>query len=193
MVEFMLWGMRIRFDFSFFAAVGIFLAFDKAGYGIYCLAACFCHEFSHLAVMLAEGKLPDEIIFSGGGICIRQRNDASCAVLAAGCTVNFLLFIVYCFILPKDSIFKLMFGGANLVIGIFNLIPIGSLDGKRLLEKACYGTLSYSAAQKVLNIAEVLGYIITLGALTILVLSGAVNMTAVSVLIYIFLMDFLLK
>ena len=80
-----------------------------------------------------------------------------------------------------------------MVIGIFNLIPIGSLDGKRLLEIACYGTLSYSAAQKVLNIAEVLGYIITLGALTVLVLSGAVNMTAVSVLIYIFLMDFLLK
>ena len=55
-------GVKIRFDFSFFAAVGIFLAFDKAGYGIYCLAACFCHELGHLAVMLAEGKLPDEII-----------------------------------------------------------------------------------------------------------------------------------
>lgn len=192
MVEFEFGGVKIRLDFSFFAAVGIFLAFDKAGYGIYCLAACFCHELSHLAVMLAEGKLPEEIIFSGGGICIRQRSDASCAVLAAGCAVNFLLFIVYCFLLPKDSIFKLMFGGANLVTGIFNLLPIGALDGKKLLEKACYGGLSYANAEKVLNIAEISGYFLALGAMTVLIMTGAVNLTAVSVMVYIFLMDFLL-
>ncbi len=185
-------GVKIRFDFSFFAAVGIFLAFDKAGYGIYCLAACFCHELGHLAVMLAEGKLPDEIIFSGGGICIRQRREASCAVLAAGCAVNFLLFAVYCLILPKDSIFKLMFGGANLVIGIFNLLPIGTLDGKKLLEKACRRALSYTAAEKFLNAAEVIGCLLAMGALTIPALNGTVNLTAVSVMIYIFLMDFLL-
>ena len=191
MVTFEFFGVKIRLDFSFFAAVGIFLAFDRAGYGAYCLAACFCHEISHLAVMLIEGQPPDEMLFSGGGICIKQKNDVSFAVLAAGCTVNFLLFIVYCLVLPRDNIFKLMFGGANLATGLFNLLPIGSLDGKRMLEKLCYKRLSYAAAQKFLNIAGGLGYAFALGGICLLGLSGALNLTAITVMIYVFLMDYL--
>lgn len=193
MVSFDFFGVRLRLDFSFFAAVGIFLALDRTGYGICCLSACFCHEAGHLAVMLIEKKLPEEIIFSGGGICIKRRGDASLAVLAAGCLVNFLLFWVYCFSLPHDNIFKLLFGGANLAIGLFNLLPVGELDGRRILEKVCFRLFSFSAAEKVLKVAGFLGYIAAAVAAAFLVISGRVNLTAVSVMVYVFLMDFLIR
>lgn len=193
MVGFEIGGVKLRLDFSFFAAVGIFLALDATGYGLYCLSACFCHEAGHLSLMLLEKKLPEEIIFSGGGICIKRRGDASFAVLAAGCAVNFLLFAVYCLILPKDSIFKLLFGGANLAIGLFNLLPIGELDGRRILEKFCFGALSFSAAEKVLNITEALGYTAAVGAAAVLVICGRVNLTAVTVMAYVFIMDVLIR
>ncbi|MBD5113748.1 MAG: hypothetical protein HDT46_00860 [Ruminococcaceae bacterium] len=193
MVSFKLRGICIGLDFSFFAVVGVFLAFDKSGYGIYCLCACFCHELGHLLVMLAEKKLPEEIIFSGGGICIKQRYDASALVLGAGCAVNFCLFALFCLILPKDSIYKLLFGGANLVIGIFNLLPMGELDGRRLLEKMCYKLLPYFAAERLLNITETACCLLSAAAALLLLFTGAVNLTAVSVTVYLFLIDFLLK
>lgn len=195
MVSFKIGGVSVGLDFSFFAAVGIFLAFDKAGYGIYCLCACFCHELGHLAVMLAEKKPPKEIIFSGGGICIKQRRNetASVFLLGAGCAVNFCLFVLFCLVLPRDSIFKLMFGGSNLIIGIFNLLPVGELDGKRLLEKLCRGLLPYPASERALDITERIFCLLTLAAALLLLAAGRVNLTAVSVLVYLFVIDFLLK
>ncbi|MCM1055741.1 MAG: hypothetical protein NC394_09515 [Bacteroides sp.] len=193
MVSLRIGGIRIGLDFSFFAVVGVFLAFDKSGYGIYCLFACFCHELGHLVVMLLEKKPPGEMIFSGGGICIKQRYDASAAVLAAGCAVNFVLFALFCFVLPRDSIFKLMFGGANLVIGVFNLLPMGELDGKRLLERLCFKLLPYSSAQRLIGAAELALVILSAAAAVLLLLAGAVNLTAVSVTVYLFLMDILLR
>lgn len=193
MVSFKVRGIRVSLDFSFFAVVGVFLAFDKSGYGLCCLCACFCHELGHLLAMALEKKPPKEMIFSGGGICIKQRYDASTLVLGAGCAVNFCLFALFCLVLPRDSIYKLLFGGANLIIGIFNLLPMGELDGKRLLEKACCKLLPYFAAERLLNVTEVLFILLTAAAAILLLFTGAVNLTAVSVTVYLFLIDFLLK
>lgn len=191
MVELELGSVKLRLDFSFFAAVGIFLAFDGTGYGMCCLAACFCHEAGHLVVMLLQKKPPREIIFSGGGICIRQREDSSSAVLAAGCAVNFILFFIYCLILPKDNIFRLLFGGANLAIGLFNMLPAGELDGKMLLERACCRLLSFEGAERMLRTAEILGYSALAGAIVFLGAMGLVNLSAATVMVYVFLMDIL--
>lgn len=112
-------------------------------------------------------------------------------VLAAGCAVNFALFTVFCLLLPRDNIFKLLFGGANLVIGIFNLLPLGELDGKRLLERACCRLLSFESAERVLRIAELSAYLGAISVFALLIVTGRVNLSAVTVMAYVFLMDIL--
>lgn len=182
-------GVRICFDFSFFAVIGLFLAFDSGGYGWLCFAACVCHELGHLAAMAVRGDKPREMIFSGGGICIKQSGQPSFGVLAAGCAVNFLLFIVYFAVLGRGNIFYTIFGGANLVVGIFNLLPVGGLDGHGLLEKVLFRFLSFSAAQRAMRAAEFFFGAVWVIAAVLFLLSGTVNLTAVLVMIYIFVLD----
>lgn len=183
-------GVRLGFDFSFFAVIGLFLAFDSGGYGWLCFAACICHELGHLAAMAVIGDKPEEIIFSGGGICIKQSGQPSFGVLAAGCGVNFLLFAVFFLFLGRGNIFYTVFGGANLFVGIFNLLPVGELDGRGLLEKAVFRFLSFEVGQRVVRIAEaVFGTVWAAGAIVFLVL-GKVNAVAAAVMGYVFLLDF---
>lgn len=182
-------GVRICFDFSFFAVIGLFLAFDSGGYGWLCFAACVCHELGHLAAMAVRGDKPREMIFSGGGICIKQSGQPSFGVLAAGCAVNFLLFIVYFAVLGRGNIFYTIFGGANLVVGIFNLLPVGGLDGHGLLEKVLFRFFSFSAAQRAMRGAEIFFGAVWVIAAVLFLLSGTVNLTAVLVMVYIFVLD----
>lgn len=193
MVSFKIGKAEICLDFSFFAVLGIFFAFDPAGYGFCCLLACFCHETGHFIAMLLEKKPPREVMFSGGGICIKQHRDPSVFVLGAGCAVNFCLFFLFCFILERNSIYKLLFGGANLAIGIFNLLPFGTLDGRGLLEKLCYRFLPFYAAEKTLVFFEASALTAAIAAAVLMIASGTVNFTAWIVILYLFAVDFLLK
>ena len=193
MVSFSAGSLRIGFDFSFFAVIAIFLALDVSGYGILCIAACLCHEAGHLALLLLTGRVPQSLIFSGSGICIKQREEPSLPVLAAGCTVNFILFIIFYFLLERNSVYKLIFAGSNLCVGILNLLPVGELDGKKLLERFFTAFLPFRAAQRAIFISELAGFALAAAAVIVLLLSGTLNLTSIFVLIYVFTVDFLLK
>ncbi len=184
-------GVKICFDFSFFAVLGLFLAFDGGGYGWLCFAACVCHELGHLAAMAVSGEKPREMIFSGGGICIKQSEQPSLGVLSAGCGVNFLLFAVYFVLLGKGDIFYTIFGGANLFVGIFNLLPVGGLDGHGILENILLRFISFEKAQKVMGALEIIFGTAWIIVVILLLMSGLVNLTAVIVMIYIFVLDYL--
>lgn len=186
-------GVKICFDFSFFAVLGLFLAFDGGGYGWLCFAACVCHELGHLAAMAVSGEKPREMIFSGGGICIKQSGQPSLGVLAAGCAANFLLFAVYFVILGRGDIFYTIFGGANLFVGIFNLLPVGGLDGHGISEKLLLRFLSYEKAQKAMSALEIIFGTVWILGVVLFIISGTVNLTAVLVMIYIFVLDYLWK
>ena len=192
-MSFSIGSLKVGFDFSFFAVMAIFFALDDSGYGIFCIAACLCHEAGHLALLLLTKHVPDSLIFSGSGICIKQREEASVPVLAAGCTVNFALFIIFYFLLERNSVYKLIFAGSNLCIGILNLLPIGELDGKKLLERFFTAFLSFRATQRVMFVSELAGLILATLAVILLLLSGTLNTTSIFVMIYVFTVDFLLK
>ena len=193
MVSFSVGSLKIGFDFSFFAVIAIFFALDDSGYGILCIAACLCHELGHLAFLLLTKQIPHSLIFSGSGICIKQREEASIPVLAAGCTVNFILFIIFYFLLEQNSVYKLIFAGSNLCIGILNLLPIGELDGKKLLERFFTAFLPFRAAHRAIFIFELAGFALAASAVILLLFSGMLNPTSIFVIIYVFTVDFLQK
>lgn len=193
MVSFHIGSLKVGFDFSFFAVMAIFFALDDSGYGIFCIAACLCHEAGHLALLLITDRIPPELIFSGSGICIKQEGEVSIPVLAAGCAVNFILFIIFYFFMEQDSVYKLMFAGSNLCIGAMNLLPIGELDGKKLLERFFTAFLPFKAAQRALYVSELAGFVLAVLAVVFLLLSGTLNIASIFVIIYVFAVDFLLK
>lgn len=188
MVSLRFFGVELVFRFSFFAAVGIILALDKSGYGLLCLMSCLCHEAGHLAVMLISGDVPKALVFSGGGICIKQRKEASVPVIAAGCLVNFILFTIFYFS-AGNSIYRLVFAVSNLCVGIMNLLPIGDLDGKKLLERLLTAVLPFDKAQRVMKITEFTALTLAGAGAAFLLVTGALSKTAAITLVYIFLVD----
>ena len=94
--------------------------------------SCVLHELGHLAV-LSVLEIPVKgirITAVGAEICVQGGVSYWGELLAvlAGPMVNFLLAGICCRI-PGGAILA----GVNLVLGGFNLLPVGSLDGGRAL------------------------------------------------------------
>ena len=132
---------RIIIDFTFFATISLFFYFDKSGWGIIGICACVIHEIGHLAALYVEKGELKSLTFYGGGIKIGygKKADASVFLIVAGSLMNFIIFAVFYFITPQNYELKL-FAVLNLIIGLFNLIPLQQFDGGRLLQKALNGT-----------------------------------------------------
>ena len=98
------------------------------------LSACALHELSHMLVMAVFGIFPDEITFYGAGIRISSaitefaKPIIKALILSAGCAANFLLTVLFWYLNQPEA------AVINLFTGIFNLLPIGELDGAGLLK-----------------------------------------------------------
>ncbi|MBP3921913.1 MAG: peptidase M50 [Ruminiclostridium sp.] len=129
---------EIKFDFTFFAVVGLLVFIDTSGTSTLSLIASLTHETGHLiAMLLCKSKLSC-ITFYGGGINI--ASDIATLpfwrrlfIMSSGCLVNFLIFIIGTQFFSDNQ--KIMiFAVVNLVICIFNLIPVGYFDGAGIID-----------------------------------------------------------
>jgi len=176
-------GIEIGADFTFFAIIAMFLTLDTTGFAMMSLAVCLIHEAGHLLIMLITGEKPESIMFRGGGIRI-SSNSTSVPVLLAGSTVNIGIFFALYFTLPKTDIYPVMFAVLNLTIGVFNLLPIGCLDGKRLLEMFI--------SEKILKAIEAVMLVIVVVVIIVVIMHGGVNLTFAAAMVYILSVDYFL-
>ena len=181
MIKTRLAGVQIGADFTFFAVIAMFITLDTTGFALMSLSVCLIHEAGHLTAMLLIGQKPDSIMLRGGGIKIASKCD-SMLVLLAGSAVNIVLFFALYFTLPKTDIYPVMFAVLNLVIGLFNLLPVGCLDGKRLLEMFM--------PEKLLRIIEIVTVTAVIAVIIAAFSRGGVNFTFTAVIIYIIAVDF---
>lgn len=136
MIELRIWGTALRLDFTFFAVLALFLLTDNTDLGVTALLSCAAHELAHLLAMRLCGAEITAVTLYGAGIKIRSENTdrislgRQTAVYSAGCLTNFALAA------------GLWAAGAytaaliNLFTGLLNALPIGELDGARLLKSA---------------------------------------------------------
>ncbi len=174
--------MKVELRFSFFAVLGFMICTDREGVMLMCALACALHECGHLAVMLAERRPPSSVVFYGGGIHIRGGSTSLPAVIA-GCAVNAALFAVFG-AFPWGSGQLRLFGVYNLLIAAFNLLPIGELDGRRLLELALIRAFPPEKAVRYSDICERVMTVIVLPAVLLLVFSGYLNFSAIIFFFY---------
>ena len=181
-IKIKLFNTQIGADFTFLAVVAMFLTLDTTGFALMSLAVCLIHETGHLAAMIITGRKPDSILFRAGGVKISAATGSdSVFVLIAGSAVNIGLFLALYFTLPKTDINPVMFAVLNLVIGVFNLLPIGCLDGSRLL--------ALIIPEKPLKVIRVLSVIAVTVAIAAGLMRGGVNFTLAAAMIYIISMD----
>jgi len=186
MMKTKLTDIKFTADLTFFAVLAMFAFFDTGGYALMSLAACLIHELGHLVAMLIRGQKPTAITFRGGGVCIDTPPEStpSLFVLIAGSAANFGVFVGAFFVAgqPHDELFPIMFAFTNLWIGLFNLLPIGCLDGNRILARFL--------PAKVLRVIEVVTVIAVVTAVAAMIFRGEVNFTLLAVMIYVIAVDF---
>jgi len=177
---------NICVDFTFFAAIALFFYLDKSGYGLMSIVACILHETGHLLAIIAEKKKVESITFYGGGIKIKcnENVDVSFLIITAGSLMNIAIFTVLYFVFPtnyKLQIFAIM----NLIIGVFNFLPLKYFDGGKLVEKILIKIFSAEKALNILRKTERVTVVFALAGLIFLLVSNLFNPTLVMALIYV--------
>lgn len=133
--------VKISISLSF---IGYLLLLVALGRGLFILTymlVLFIHEYAHALVASSLGYKLNSIKLAPFGICLNidsniERVD-SIKIAFAGPLVNFVLAIVCMavwWVLPQAQIFTKDFFEANVLTGLFNLLPCYPLDGGRILK-----------------------------------------------------------
>ena len=195
-MRFKLFDTEIYISFLFAAAVTIMLLTDKTGYMLPALFAIVLHEMGHLFMMWILECSPKRIKLIPASVQItapfqkRYRNDF--LVAACGPFVNILLFLTLYFnyLVFKNEV-TLYFALLNLVIGVFNLLPLKGLDGGTILFCILEKSKGPDKASGILKIITlVLAVAIILAAITLTV-QGKINISIYIMGIYLLIMSLL--
>ncbi len=191
-MKFKLLGTDIYVSFLFSAIIVLMLATDKTGLALPTVFSVFVHELGHLTAMWISDNAPKSIRLIPASVQITRRvtsnyrNDIFIAL--AGPIVNLLLFAaLYVNYIAFKNEATLYYALINLIVGVFNLLPVTGLDG---------GTVLFSLIAKKgdINKALLTLRLITLGfGIGLLVVAvtlcfrGTANISAFIVAIYLLL------
>lgn len=187
MVELKLKQTLLRLDFSFFAVIALYLLLDESGFGLAALAACAMHETAHFAVMAAFGVSVEQLMLYGAGIRITSseieyvKPFRKAVILSAGCITNFAAAFVFW------KIGEYAASAVNLFTGIFNLLPMGELDGARLLKMSVIRHCKTEKVDIVMKITSVISALMCAAA--IIAAGGEVSFTLITTALYIIIMS----
>lgn len=116
-----------------FVVLGWSIFASKINSLLICLLALVLHEIGHIIMIYLLGERITIFRIIPFGFSCRLRNQSKIAskkmikILAAGPATNFIVAGLF-FLWTKE--FALM----NVLLGMFNLMPIGELDGGRIFE-----------------------------------------------------------
>lgn len=140
-MSFNLFGINYDISYPLTALVTLLIITDEKGVVICCLLASFCHEMGHILAMRLFGTNVERIGLSLFDINITDTGKAyrgfkaEIIITLAGIFVNIVLFLLCCIVYNSYSIYILKyFAIANLTLGIFNALPVDSLDGGNAFE-----------------------------------------------------------
>ena len=159
-MKFKILGTEIYISFLFTAVISFMLATDRTGLALPTLCAVIFHETGHLLAMWALECNPKSVCLIPASVKITMpfsksfRNDIIIAV--CGPAVNFLLFLVlYVNYLSFGSEVSLYYGLVNLLIGIFNIMPVKGLDGGTILFTILAKRLDINKATLILRLITI--------------------------------------
>lgn len=153
-MNFKIMGVSIKVSFLLVAMLTLFSLYDRTGIAYCSILSAAMHECGHLVAALFLRLKVRELCFMPFGIGLRLKQDLSLvktgkklALLFAGSLVNFITFGAITLVNKGTTLFAL----TSLVTGVFNLLPVSSLDGGRILNELLSLSFTENTAQ---NIAD---------------------------------------
>ena len=131
-MTFKVWGVNFEISYLFACSVLLCIACDKTNSFIPMLLSITCHEAAHVIVLNIFSCEIKKVKLAAGTIGIEFNKQVDglkhMIALLAGPAANILLALIGC-IINNDIWFMI-----NLVLAIYNLLPIRGLDGCDILE-----------------------------------------------------------
>ncbi|MCI8500623.1 MAG: hypothetical protein HFJ85_00140 [Oscillospiraceae bacterium] len=150
MLQFKAFGIQVKLSFLFFAVVTVYLILDRSGMGYCGVLAAVTHELGHMIAYFIVGERPKSVTLSIEGMRITSSDryltmGKDIFALSAGCFTNFTVFLLLYFGMdPNLEMTQIAL--VQLSIGLFNLVPVGALDGGMILKRFLSQLLPLKAA-----------------------------------------------
>jgi len=181
-------GTEVSFSFWFFAVVALFVLLGKETLVLYLILPVIIHECGHLLAMLFCRAKIHSIRLTPISVDIRRvdrdvRSHLNELVITlAGIATNMLAALVLRLFFFQ-SIRVMFLGAANIAVALFNLLPIGNLDGGELCRLICERLFTPRAAWYISHIMSFL-VLTPLVALSVLFILRGYNFTLLLTCIY---------
>lgn len=139
MVEFRIGGCGVRLHFLFLAALGVVLFTDLRNTALLGIISVAIHESGHLLTMVLCGVPPEQVVIQPFGVLIYERDSFAKSYLREGLValggpvLNGIAVLLALLVQRVSSIETTAFLLTNGALGLFNILPIESLDGGRAL------------------------------------------------------------
>ena len=136
-MRFRAFGTEFYISFLFAAVITALIAADRTGFVLPLLFAVLIHELGHLAAMWVLDCAPKRVRLVPAAVEITTKiggGKHEIFIALCGPTVNLLLFtVLFLNYLAFNNDGYLTIGLINLLIGLFNLLPVTGLDGGTVL------------------------------------------------------------
>ena len=187
MLEFSVGKTKIKISFLFLAFCTICSLCDKRGFFTMALFASLLHEMAHILMLYFVGESAEKLDFVPQGIALVRKGKilsykSEILILSAGCILNFILFLIFYFCCQTLSL--KLFGVVNLGLGLFNALPIGALDGGRILKILLKNMFFAQKAELICKIVSVFIVVVFILLGIYLVLNGRRNVSLLLTCIY---------
>lgn len=182
MMSFNILGVSVSVSYPFLAVLTAFLTFDKTGLGGQMFCAALLHELGHLAVMYLFRQPPRSIDFVSFGIRIRKQQSTALSygkevlVFLAGPLSNFISAAIL-YIMADAQFTQLAL--VHILLGLFNLLPIGALDGGMIVGNLAHCFTSEHTAKVISLTVSLLCLLPIMAASFILAIQGKANVTLI--------------
>lgn len=190
-MSFRLYGISVNINFYFLAAVSVLLMLDRSGMAALCVVSSLLHEAGHLAALALMKASAKEIGFKIGAIQLQKgiqgkrsyKRDAIAAF--SGPFFNMLAFGALYFLYYYTGNSQIQMAAIiNLVVGLFNLLPIASLDGGLIIYSALCLMSNQQTALTVLKALSVATLLPTAAAGFYFLIKSGYNATLLITCIY---------
>lgn len=185
MLELRVKGIDFRVSLLFPAALVVVLTLDQTSVPAWCIAASVMHEAGHFLALYALGDRPEAVCVGLFGVrVVRRPADplnyrGTLLVALAGPLVNLIAFSVL-YAAGGMSVPATV----HLILGAFNLLPVGPLDGGQALFAAAAQRWDEQGAERLCQIVSV-AVLIPLATLGFyLLIRSGYNFTLLAVSLY---------
>ncbi len=195
-MRFKFFGIEIYISFLFVAIICLAIATDRTGLCLPTFFAVLLHESGHLIAMWICDCQPRSVKLVPASVSITRKFPLKPykegIIAIAGPIVNILMFFSL-YINYKFSGFQSSLDGAliNLLVGLFNLLPVCGLDGGTILSLMLEKFVSFQKAQSIVKIITVVSALAFLCLGITLLINGKNNISVLVLALYLLLSAFI--